>query len=341
MSKQLLILSEGSHGHLSQSQGLAETLAKRVDLEITTVETRPKLGGLSRWWLRKTMGKHGKPVSQRMLTHTLRCTPPQDHAAPDLIICSGGKSVFAARTLAARYEIPLIFIGERKPYPASWFHTVFTPSQQETAINDLPIELIPTKITRETAQNAAEAWAERPQGKLWAMLIGGSSSSHRYTPEDWQALANGLNVWSTRYGIRWLLTTSPRTGKETEDLLREIIEPGKLAKAIWWAEKPEKKLAAMLGAAEGICTTQDSVTMVTEAVAVGKPVISLRPALTTFAETSFLPGYFGQLENKGRMIRAELSQFAELDLATLTFEPRTEAIQDELAEIVIQRLNLV
>ncbi|GAA5130496.1 mitochondrial fission ELM1 family protein [Luteolibacter yonseiensis] len=342
MKRVVWIISEGSPGHVSQSVGLAEGLARLVPVEIRQFECRPRIHGFTRHLIRLfRMGKSGKPLSAAMVHGALGLEPiPSAEPAPDLIISSGGKSVFVARTLAARYGAPFVFLGERKPYPASWFHTVFTPSQEETSPVDVAIELIPTKITRDSVALAAREWDERPAGPVWAMLVGGASSSHRYTAGDWLALAEGINTWSRRDGIRWLITTSPRTGSETEALLREAIEPSAIAKAIWWAEKPEKNLAAILGTAEGICTTQDSVTMVSEAVATGKPVVSLRPSLTTFAGTSFLPGYFARLEKEGRTVRAELSRFAALNVAGHVFIPRVEPIQTELAKILIRRLGL-
>ena len=334
------IISEGSPGHLSQSRGLVTALQERIQLAVQTIECRPRLSGVARSLVRAWMGRSGRPLPRWVLGQWLRVEPlPAPDARPDLIVASGGKSVFAARTLAARTGAPLVFLGERKPYPSMWFHTAFTPSPLETGINDVPIEMIPTQINRAGVEQAAAGWPQRPAGALWAMIIGGASASHRYAESDWDALAHGMNQLARTHGIRWLLTTSRRTGAAAERRLRAALSADLLATAIWWAEKPEKKIAAFLGAAECVFVTQDSVTMVTEAVASGRPVIVVHPERVTFDETSFLPGYFAKLEQRGRIQRLLMKDAQKWPGDVSRFQLRTQPIEGEIAEALLQRLN--
>lgn len=333
------IISEGSPGHVSQSTGLVAALQEQLPLEVRTFETRPRLSGVARSCVRLWMGSSGRALPQWMLRRWLQLQPtPAAEQKPDLIVCSGGKSVFAARSIAARTGAPLVFLGERKPYRPEWFHTVFTPSEWETGPNDVLIEMIPTQITAASVAAASANWVERPAGRLWAMIVGGASRSHNYSTADWQALATGMNRVATQHGIRWLITTSRRSGPEAEHLLRSGLQPEHLGYAIWWAEKPERKMAAFMGAAESVCVTQDSVTMVTEAVASARPVFLLRPAKVTFPPDSFLPGYFARLEKQGWVRRLEMAGLGTADLSCAGFRPRRESITAELAARLLARL---
>lgn len=312
MKRIVWIISEGSPGHISQSEGLVAALARRIDLESTVIQTRPKLNGFARKLVRLWMGNRGLP--DPFITRWLRCGIPDSE--PDLIVTSGGKAVFAARSLALKTGAPLVFLGERKPYPSGWFHTVFTPSPFERDENDVPIEMIPTTITPEVVTVAAGAWNGKPQGPLWAMLIGGASASHQFTDTDWRSLGEQMNALAAKHGIRWLVSTSRRTGAPTEDVLRRSLDPKHVAYAVWWAEKPEKKMAAFLGAAQRIFVTQDSVTMVTEAVASGRPVVVTMPAATRLKPTSFLDGYFTRLESNARIVRLPIPHLANYQPVT-------------------------
>ena len=332
------IISEGSPGHVSQSEGLAAAFAQRVDLEIRLIETRLKLGGFMRHLVRFWMGRSGKPLGTMCLRHCLACAPPVNER-PDLIVTSGGKAVFAARTLAARSGAPLVFIGERKPYPSEWFHTVFTPSPFETGSRDVRVEMIPVSITPELVDAAAGKWGGRPDGELWAMLIGGSSASHRFTRADWLALGAAMNRLAVSNGIRWLVSTSRRTGGDAESALREALRPESIAAAVWWDHAPERKAAAFLGAARRVFVTQDSVTMVSEAVASGRPVVVVRPAVTVLSADGFLGGYFANLEARRRVFRVAIQQLADCAPASHVLEPRSTPIVDELAVILLQRLG--
>ncbi len=337
MKRVVWIISEGSPGHTSQSQGLVASLAQRIDLESVIIQTRPKLNGFARQLVRLWMGNWGFP--DHFIKHWLRCEIPV--SKPDLIITSGGKAVFAARSLALKTGAPLVFLGERKPYPSEWFHTVFTPSPLEIGRNDVTIEMIPTQVTRESVEKAAAAWIERPAGRLWAMVIGGTSVSHRYVAADWDALAASMNALAQREGIRWLVTTSRRTGAIAEARLRASLSLDVLAANVWWADKPEKKMHAFLGAAECVVVTQDSVTMVTEAVASSRPVLVVKPQTVVFRKQSFIPKYIEALVTSKRIDTLDIASLATYVLGGSHLVVRNTAVNDELAGITFKRLSWI
>ena len=335
------IISEGSPGHVSQSVGLADALAALVPATIRQLDCRPRSGGVMRGFIRRCwMGQRARPLPDLLLNHWLRLErPAKDEPAPDVIIASGGKSVFAARTLATKQGVPLIFLGERKPYPATWFHTTFSPSSFDAASNDIRMDVIPTKISPQIARQAAAAWTDRPAGRLWTMLIGGSSRSHHYQNGDWEQLAEGMTALARREGIRWLVTTSRRSGIKLEDHLRGLLPPEIVADAVWWCRQPERKLTAYLGAAEKIWVTQDSVSMVTEAVATGKPTMVIYPVDVEFPLTSFMPGYLDNLEKLGMILRLPMNGMPEFELQPAAEPDRPVLTTGVLAEIACQRLG--
>ncbi|MES2921501.1 MAG: ELM1/GtrOC1 family putative glycosyltransferase [Verrucomicrobiota bacterium] len=341
MKRVIWIISEGSPGHVSQSVGLAEALAAQVPATIRQFECRPRSGGIVRGFIRRFwMGKLARPLPDWMLRHWLRLErPARNEPSPDLIIASGGKSVFAARTLATKHGVPLIFLGERKPYLASWFHTTFSPSSFDTEANDVRMDVIPTKITPQIIQQAAAGWGDRPGGRLWTMMIGGSSRSHHYQTGDWEQLAEGMTELARREDIRWLVTTSRRSGLELEAQLRDLLPPAILADAVWWCRQPDKKLTAFLGASEKLWVTQDSVSMVTEAVASEKPTIVIYPVVVEFPLTSFMPGYLDNLEKLGLILRLPMNALPEFELQPAAEPDRPVLTTDVLAGIARERLG--
>jgi mitochondrial fission protein ELM1 len=341
MKRVVWIISEGSPGHVSQSVGLVAALGEMVPLETRQFECRPRIRGFTRHLIRLIwMGKGGRPLPRWMLEGPLGLEPVgAAEPAPDLIVSSGGRSVFAARTLAVMFGVPLVFLGERKPYPPGWFHTVFTPSALETGENDVRMDLIPTSITPGKVSQAAADWTGRPGGRLWTMLIGGASRSHNFQDADWETLVDGMVAQARRAGIRWLVTTSRRTGLELEGKLRGLLPPDVVADAVWWCHQPEKKLPAYLGAAEVVWVTEDSVSMVTEAVAAGKPVVAVRPVHTPFPRNCYIPGYLANLESLGILRRLRISEIA--DARELVSGPPGRAVRtaSSLAETTRQRLG--
>jgi mitochondrial fission protein ELM1 len=332
------VVSEASPGHDSQSNGLAQALAAIEPMRVIEVKGRVTVRGWQRPLLRAWMGRAGRPLPDHLLQRVTNLQIPPDAPPPTLVIASGGKSVFCARTLAARHRAPLVYLGEQKRFPDHWFDLIVSPVPDDPRPNVLQTEIIPTTMSPAKAQ-AAAAKAVRPPGRLWAMVIGGASRSHRYTDADWTALGRGMNELAKREDIRWLLTTSRRTGAHAEGLLKQTLNPEVLADAIWWSEAPRRELHAFLGMSQMAFVTQDSVTMVSEAVASGRPVVALRPGDTRLPAGSFLTAYFDRLEQIGQVKRVSIEQLRSLQATALTFWPRTRPTLPELAESVRHRLR--
>lgn len=339
MKRSIWVIDEGSPGHLAQSLGLAEALNARIPSAIHQLTYHFRAPG----WIRNTgrsLAKRGwlspKESWLRRLGHWTP-DPFPDAPAPELLISSGGKSVLFASALARRFRAPLVYVGERKPYPADWFHTYFTPSDLERDTNGVLIDQVPTRLSPEDARAAArvEDWLHPG---LWAMIVGGPSRSHRYHPQDWHALAQNMTALSQAHGIQWLLTTSRRTPKAIETQLRETLDPKALYYGIWWNQRPEKKMAALLGAAEKAFVTQDSVTMVTEAIGSGTPTIALIPSAVRFPRDSFLPNYLERLQHRGYLGRASIERRDQWVAATPPTPPQESPAQD-MASRLISRLG--
>jgi len=88
-----------------------------------------------------------------------------------------------------------------------------------------------------------------------------------------------------------------------------------------------------------VAVTQDSVTMVTEAVASGRPVVVVRPADVRFPAGSFMSGYLSNLQSAGRIVCARIG-----DLGTTMFQParfcaRSEPVEVEMIARLLDRLG--
>jgi mitochondrial fission protein ELM1 len=332
--KTIWIVSEGSPGHICQSQGLADALAGLVDAATVMVEGRESIRGWLRPSVKFTMKIRGGALSDGMLRNIADIKIPEDADSPDLLICSGGKSVFAAKALAEKHQAPLVFIGERKHFPAEWFHTVVSPVASETGENVIDVELIPTGVTA-----AMIAERGKPQKGVWCMIVGGASRSHHFKETDWQALAESMNHIAQRDNIRWLLTTSRRTGEAAEKALKQTLDESRVVDAIWWSDKPRRELYDFISRSELLCVTQDSVTMVTEAVSAGRPVVSIYPDEVRFPSGSFLPAYFERLEKNRRMMRVGTADLADADISGFDFNPVAGDILPPVAKELVKRLE--
>jgi mitochondrial fission protein ELM1 len=137
------------------------------------------------------------------------------------------------------------------------------------------MDLAPTAINSPELDKQAKIFSNRaclPKKPFWLLIIGGSGSGYKYRDKDWHQLSTWANDACKNFNIQWLITTSRRTGTTAENILRSKITPENIAYAVWWGEKNEKILPALMGASQRIFVTADSMSMITEAISSSRPV---------------------------------------------------------------------
>jgi hypothetical protein len=124
----------------------------------------------------------------------------------------------------------------------------------------------PARLAAE-GRRLAPAFAHLPR-PLVAVLIGGDNKVFRLTSERQEMLADQLATLA-QSGIGLAITPSRRTGSGMAALLEARL---KGPNVFIWDGSGENPYFAMLGLADAIMVTADSVNMVSEAAATGKPV---------------------------------------------------------------------
>lgn len=128
------------------------------------------------------------------------------------------------------------------------------------------------RVTRARIEAEAAVWA--PQFAALdppyaAVLLGGNNGVYKLEPHRMAELADELRVLAIRYGLSLLITPSRRTGPENVKILTETL--AQVPAAIWDGTGPNPYFG-MLGLAESVFVTCDSVSMISEAASTGKPV---------------------------------------------------------------------
>jgi len=119
----------------------------------------------------------------------------------------------------------------------------------------------------EGARRLAPRLAHLPR-PLVAVLIGGNNKVYRLGETRFTALADQLAAL-TRQGFGIAVTPSRRTGEAAEEMLRKRLEG---LPAFIWDGRGDNPYFGLLGLADAVVVTADSVSMVSEAAATGKPV---------------------------------------------------------------------
>lgn len=272
------ILSDGKPGHFNQSRGVLKALEKIYPVQSHWVDVRLPFGA-SRTVLRLLLNRTRRalPLAFASIFYQVSRLPA---GRPDVIISTGGKTSFLNAWLARHYQCPNVFVGSLRGLSDRVFSLVLTLQNLPQASRCITVDLPPTAIDPHEVQQAGDAYrAERGlrQQDLWTMVIGGGGAGYTFHEQDWRMLGQAMEALAKYNGIRWLVTTSRRTGEEAERLLRASLPRQVLADAVWYGAEPRSVMLAFLGAGSLVFCTEDSMSMITEAIASARPVFTVYP----------------------------------------------------------------
>ena len=193
---------------------------------------------------------------------------------PDLIISCGRRAVPYALLAKARSKGAVTSVHIQNPHTRLAAFDLIAPPRHDHLKGPNVIE---TKaalhcITNQKLEKAAkqlESSLSHLPRPLVAVLVGGNNGCYRLTPKTILTLAGQLKDLCKDYGVGLLVTPSRRTGEKNIQILRQSLDglPAEI-----WDSQGSNPYFGYLGLADKIIVTSDSINMVTEACATGKPV---------------------------------------------------------------------
>lgn len=275
----VLALSDGVPGHEGRTRALIKALEHIGPVSVEWTVASMRFGG-ARALLGPLVNATRGPLPDVALGLFYR-NLALPRTLPDAIVSSGGNTAFLNALLARRFGCPNFFAGTLRNLRERHFAAFTTPFEVAGARRNIVTEVPLTDIDAEEVAQAGAAWREDHglgDERFWVALIGGDGSGYRYSPRDWSNLAKALERLAAENGVRWLLATSRRTGAAGERILRVEVPAGILADAAWYQDDKRKVVKPFLGAGNAVFCTEDSMSMLGEAVCARRPVYSLRPA---------------------------------------------------------------
>ncbi len=251
------VLSDGKAGTEVQSLGLAEALGFEPEVK--------RIGIRAPWrWL--PPGIWVAPF-RALASGGARLAPPW----PEVLIASGRLTAAPALAVrrASRGATFAIQIQNAKVAPRRFDLVV---ADRLSGANVLTVLGALHRVTPRRLAEAAARYAPRlahlPRPRI-AVLIGGTSRAYRMTPRGARRLGAQLASLARNQGAGLMITVSRRTGAENEAALRAALEG---VPAVFWDGQGDNPYLGYLSLADALIVTADSVTMISEAAATGKPV---------------------------------------------------------------------
>ncbi len=340
--RKVWLIDEGHAGHRVQSEGMLKALERAgLPIHVERIACVSRLRGVFRTAARAVFSRLDGPGALRLAHRVARFAEPEG-PPPAFIISSGGRTAFASRGLALQTGAPNVFVGNPKPFPLHWFSAVLSPvslPQGEAILTGV----VPNLVTPETCLEAASAyWKGPPPARRWSLLIGGPSRNHLYDMQDWRDIAAGVNALAARHGVKWLISTSRRTGTEAEALLESAIVPEAVDELVLYSREPKRVVLPFLGAAEQVFVTRDSLTMVSEAIMSGRPLTALIPRRVELAPDNFMSVVLRKYTSWDHYAEIPCAAFGDVAPARASVITHQAAAElDQSARDLMCALNLV
>lgn len=266
-----LLYDAEKRGSETQCRGLAKALQYEA-----APFAIPKLG-----WLRfvpRKLWYYALPLYHKRLQGLLDAAP-----FPKLIISSGTRASAVAAYLRqqsrkANGQTRVINLLNPR-LPVDWFDLIITPKHDQLHAPNVIQTLGPINNLAQDLETLTRPDTTKQQ--IITVLIGGKSKAFTVKPKDIETLGQQLcHLYRTR-DVKFLVSFSRRTPQLCKQLFQAQTNRIDLELYDGQGDNPYQRY---LAAADAIIVTADSMSMVTEACATGKPVyvVSLNGMPTKF-----------------------------------------------------------
>jgi hypothetical protein len=262
------------------------------------------------------------------------------HALPaaDLIVSAGGETQVPNAAIARVTGAANIFCGSLRRLPPETFTLVISSYARHARLPRHVVTLKPSSFDPDKLNTSAGGRQIPP--RLAGALIGGDSGQFRFQEKDWRELLGFLEASFTTHGIRWLVSNSRRSPHGISKDLSALAQKagGPIAEFIDVRTAGPGTLARIFEQVEVILCTEDSSTMISEAVCARLPVVAVAPRRHSFDDEE--RGYRDYMRDNGWSRSLPLAELTpERFVAELaTIKPLRENHLDRLAATLRERL---
>lgn len=210
-------------------------------------------------------------LAEGAAAHDKQIVPPY----PDMVIASGRQAAPHARFIKRVSGGRVFTVFMQSPgIDPKHFDFVWAPAHDLLGGDNVAASLLsPHAMTRgdlqhEAAKMAARLAPQKPKGQNVAVLIGGPNKVYKFDKSEMTRLTQGLCAL-VQQGHHLMITMSRRSPDAHQKILTDMLPEGSY---FLWDGEGDNPYQAMLGLADHIIVTSDSVNMVGEACLAGVPV---------------------------------------------------------------------
>jgi len=308
------VLKDNKAGHYNQSLAVSKAIEEAYDdvcVDIYTIQVYKLSKYLLRFMLNNPFTRKllSKPYSLNFVKFFYKIDKPLSEA--DIIVSSGKDTSMLNIWLKLVYEAKSIYIGHPKKLNYKLFDMVFTILDLGFE-NQIVLNVSPTLPYSGDIEKFCKEYNLDVNGSYYTLLIGGDGSGYKYSEKEYDKLISFVNSHQEK---KWLVTTSRRTPQSIEAKMKREM---KCAIFIAYNQEPKKVVGAFLTLCDKAFVTQESASMLNEAISFQKPVVSLYPK-DKKEEENYIK-ILDNLDRRKNIYRCAIEKLDELDLEEIEFK---------------------
>ncbi|HUG63323.1 MAG TPA: ELM1/GtrOC1 family putative glycosyltransferase [Methylomirabilota bacterium] len=332
----VLVLLDKKTGHAHQAEALALAIASLTDVEIERIPAKPGRLGHNRLLAALSRRRDIDPARWLKRLYGIDAAAL---ARPGAIVSSGRPTVAAGIFLARIFGAPFIYAGRITGFDLADVALQLVASPRYAHEPKAAFAPIPTRV------DAAALPPPRPldtpgdlAGASLALLVGGDAPGYRYAERDWSALVALVRDTAARHGVRWRVATSRRSPENWAGPFAAMAADGTIDAFVDYRSAGPGS-ADRLHDADALVVTEDSLSMMAEALATLRPVVALKPAAVA---PGFATEVVAAMAAGGAMAVMPMATTSagSLAAALIAAAPERENPRDRIARVLKPVLNL-
>jgi uncharacterized protein len=328
-----LLLSDGRPGHFRLAEGIVAAIDRRRPVNVQRLEIRRG------HWPGAVLGVASNTASfDRFILKTVYGLQPPGSALYDVVVSAGAETLAANVACARLAGAANIFYGSLRLFRPENFSLVLTSYARNATLPRHAMVLKPSGIPWRTERPPSVGPARPPATAV--LLLGGDAGTTTFAANDWDRLLAFVAATHAAHGTRWIIANSRRTPNVVSDRLvaAAMKATSPVQTFIDVRDPAAPTLAVAFAEAEAVLVTDDSSSMVSEAISAGLPTVGVRPAKHTLPLDE--AGYRAYLsDNRWHRVIDSAALTPDAWLAALCqIKPLQQDPLEQLADLVTGRI---
>lgn len=282
MPLRILVFSDGRPGHFHQSDGIVSAIKRVRDVHVEKRDiARRRI--MPNWLPRAAVAS--SLVGPEALLSIIYGIDAQSLPEADLIVSTGGETLAANAAAAKLQGIPNIYSGSLRGVSYKYFSAVMKSSERADNPPNAVVSVKPNDMDPEALGRPVDVPifnASNPP-KLAGLMIGGNSGLFSYRDDEWMQLFDFVKKLSNSWGTTWMISTSRRSGDTVATLAKALSADGDVVREfIDYRSAGPGSLKRIFAAADIAVCTEDSSSMISEAISARLPTVGVCPKAHRF-----------------------------------------------------------